>query len=62
MEATEPRDPRSVPSKASPRNAPLNRTRDHSADDLEVDISDPNLDLTFDDEDRLEEDAHPGRD
>ncbi len=62
MEAPESRDTRSVPSKTSPRNAPPNRTRDHSADDLEVDISDPNLDLTFDDEDRLEEDANPGRD
>ena len=51
-----------VSSRSSPLTAPANRTRDRSADDLEVDISDPNLDLTFDDEDRLEEDAHPERD
>ena len=40
----------------------MERTRNSSADDLEVDISTPNLDLTFDDEHRLEEDAHPGAD
>ncbi len=46
----------------SPLSTPPARTRDWSADDLEVDIADPNLDLTFDDENRLEDDAHPERD
>lgn len=33
--------------------------RDWTCDEQEVDISDPRLDLAFDDENRLEEDAHP---
>ena len=62
MQTPESNDPPVVPSRSSPLTAPPNRTRDRSADDLEVDISDPNLDLTFDDEDRLEDDAHLERD
>ena len=48
-----------IPAFPSPLTAPPERTRDWSADDLEVDISDPQLDLTFDDSNRLEEDAQP---
>ena len=62
MQTPEPNDVPTVPARSSPLTAPANRTRDRSADDLEVDISDPNLDLTFDDENRLEDDAHPERD
>ncbi len=55
----EPQTPTRDP---SPLTIPPARTRDWSADDLEVDIADPNLDLTFDDEDRSREDAYPTSD
>ena len=62
MPTPEPHDPQPTPPAPSPLDVPLERTRNWSADDLEVDLSTPNLDLTFDDEQRLEEDAHPGAD
>ena len=62
MQTPERNDAPTSPPDASPLSVPAARTRNRSADDLEVDISDPNLDLTFDDENRLEEDAQPERD
>jgi hypothetical protein len=41
---------------------PAERTRPWSADEVEVDIADPNVDLSFDDSNRFEEDAHPTSD
>ena len=62
MQTPEPNDPQTTPPEPSPLDVPMERTRNRSADDLEVDVSSPTLDLTFDDENRLEEDAHPGTD
>ena len=62
VQAPDQHETKTVPVEPSPLTTPPERTRDRSADDLEVDIGDPNFDLTFDDGDRLKEDAHPQAD
>jgi hypothetical protein len=62
VQAPDQHETQPVPQEPSPLTTPPARTRDWSADDLEADIGDPNFDLTFDDSDRLEEDAHPQAD
>jgi hypothetical protein len=62
MRTTETHEDRKLPRDPSPLTTPPARTRERSADDLEVDMSDPTLDLPFDDSERLEEDADPLRD
>lgn len=62
MNESNQKDPQAPAHDLSSLTTPPARTRDRSADDLEVDITDPNLDLTFDDENRAREDASPTSD
>ena len=61
MQTPEPSDSADVSNDRPPLAVPPDRTRDFSTDDLEVDFTDPNLDLTYD-ENQREDDAHPERD
>ncbi len=63
MQSTKPQGPASLPHhEPTPLEVPAERLREPSSDDREVDISDPRLDFSFDDGNRLEEDANPSLD
>ena len=62
MQSSDPQETNPTRPVPSSLTEPAERTRNFSADDLEADVGDLKLDLTFDDENRLEDDANPGRD
>ncbi len=62
MRESEQRPSEYGPPTPSPFTMPAERTRPWSTDEVEVDIADPNVDLSFDDSNRFEEDAHPTSD
>ncbi len=63
MQSTKPQGSESLPRhEPTPLELPAERLRQPTSDDQEIDISDPRLDVTFDDDNRLEEDAHPSLD
>ncbi len=63
MQSTKPQGAEALPRhEPTPLELPAERLRQPTGDDQEIDISDPRLDVTFDDDNRLEEDAHPSLD
>ena len=63
MQSTNPQGSEALPcQEPTPLELPAERLRKPTSDDQEIDISDPRLDVPFDDDNRLEEDARPSLD